>query len=252
MKKKQIISVVLKSLLILTIFAALAVGVYLILRACGFATKEDFIRLRDSLGDTIWIWFLIGALQIVQVIFIPISNQIITVPCALVFNDELWKVWLTSWLSIWLATLILYALGRWGGEKILKWLLKDKEQVSRCIRFINRGWIFFPLGMLLPLPDDIVTVLAGTGKMKFWFVAVCSLFTRGIDTAISVWGWGYLTKYWWGWIILAIGIVLLGIGTWLFWKIERKRENEEKSKYAKYDPYENPEYIERNENNEGF
>lgn len=250
MKKKQIISIILKSLLIIAIFAVLAVSTYFILRACGFTTKEDFVRLRNDLGDTIWLWIIIGAFQIVQVIFIPISNQIITVPCALVFNDELWKVWLTSWISIWLATLILYVLGRWGGEKILKWLLKDKEQVNRCTRFINRGWIFFPLGMLLPLPDDIVTVLAGTGKMKFWFVAVCSLFTRAIDTAVSVWGWGYLTRYWWGWIILAVGIVLLGIGTWLFWRIQRKREKIEQSKYAKYDPNENPEYIERNENNE--
>ena len=250
MKKKQVISIILKSLLILAIFAALAVSTYFILGACGFTTKEDFVRLRNDLGDTVWLWIIIGAFQIVQVIFIPVSNQIITVPCALVFNDELWKVWITSWLSIWLATLILYVLGRWGGEKILSWLLKDREQAERCTHFINRGWIFFPLGMLLPLPDDIVTVLAGTGKMKFWFVALVTFLTRGIDTACSVYGFGFLTRYWWGWVILAAGIVLLGIGTWLFWKIQRKREKIEKSQYEKYDPYENPEYIERNEGNE--
>ena len=245
MKKKRIISVVLKSLLILTIFAALAVGVYFVLRACGFATKEDFVRLRDSLGDTIWIWFIIGALQIVQVIFIPISNQVITVPCALVFNDQLLWVWITSWISIWIATLILYALGRWGGEKILNWLLKDKEQVNRCTKFINRGWIFYPLGMLLPLPDDVVTVLAGTGKMKFWFVALVTFLTRGIDTACSVYGWGFLTRYWWGWIILAVGIIILGVLTIVFWKWQKHKEKVEKSQelYKKYDPYENPEYI---------
>lgn len=243
MKKKQIVSIMLKSLLIIAIFAALAVSAYFILRACGFTTKEDFVRLRNDLGDAAWLWIIIGAFQIVQVIFIPISNQIITVPCALVFNDELWKVWLTSWLSIWLATLILYALGRWGGEKILKWLLKDKEQVNRCTHFINRGWIFFPLGMLLPLPDDIVTVLAGTGKMKFWFVAVCSLFTRAIDTAASVWGWGYLTKFWWGWIILAAGIIALGALTAAFWKWQKRKEMAEKSQDAM-------ESHERNENNE--
>lgn len=232
MKKKRIISVVLKSLLILTIFATLVVGVYFVLRACGFATKEDFVRLRDSLGDTIWIWFIIGALQIVQVIFIPISNQVITVPCALVFNDQLLWVWITSWISIWIATLILYALGRWGGEKVLKWLLKDKEQASRCTKFINRGWMFYPLGMLLPLPDDIVTVLAGTGRMKFWFVALCSLFTRGIDTAASVWGWGCLTRFWWGWIVLAAGIIALGILTAAFWRWQKHKERIEESQDA--------------------
>lgn len=223
MKKTIFVKIlIIKILIIILSFTAIAVSTFFILKACGFTTKEDFLRLRNELGSTFWIWLIIFTLQIIQVIFIPISNQIITVPCALVFNDELWKVWLTSWLSIWVATLTLYALGRWGGEKILKWLLKDEEMVKRCTRFLKRGWVFFPLGMLLPLPDDIVTVLAGTGKMNFWFVAVCSLFTRAIDVACSVWGWGYLTRYWWGWIILAVGIIILGTLSVVFWKWQKR------------------------------
>lgn len=249
MKRKQAITLVLKSLLIIAVFATLTIGVYFILKACGFTTKDDFTRLRNDIGDTIWLWFAIGGLQIVQVIFIPISNQIITVPCALVFNDELWKVWLASWLSIWLATLILYVLGRWGGEKILSWLLKDREQAERCTHFINRGWIFFPLGMLLPLPDDIVTVLAGTGKMKFWFVALVTFLTRGMDTACSVYGFGFLTRYWWGWVILAAGIVALAVATVFFWKWQKHKEKKEKEPKPAQENHDNPEYIERNEGN---
>ena len=46
--------------------------------------------------------------------------------------------------------------------------------------------------------------------MKFYFVLICSLFTRGIDTACSVWGWGWLTKQGvWGWVILSIGVMIL-------------------------------------------
>lgn len=223
-KRKKILYTVLKSLLIIIICAAIALSAYFILRACGFTTQDDFIRLRNQLGNTVWLWLIIGLLQIIQVIFIPISNQIITVPIALVFNDQLLYVWLTSWISIWLATLILYVLGRFGGDKILKWLLNDEEQVKKCTNFLNRGWVFYPLGMLLPIPDDIVSVLAGTGKMKFWFIAVCSFLTRGIDTFCSVYGWGYLTRYWWGWLLLAIGIILLIVGTIIFWKIQRKRD----------------------------
>ena len=203
-EKQQIKSIVLKSLLLIVIIVGIAVGVY-------FALKNaDFVALKNQLGDTFWFWLIIGLLQIVQVIFIPISNQIITVPVALMFPNDLIKVWITSWISIWIATIILYLLGRFGGQKILSWLLGDKEQVDKCTKFLNRGWVFYPLGMLLPLPDDIITVLAGTAKMKFYFVLICSLFTRGIDTACSVWGWGWLTKQGvWGWIILSIGIMIL-------------------------------------------
>lgn len=222
-KKNKIRGTVLRCLLLLVILASLAVGFYFTLRACGFTSAEEYLKLRDELGDTVWLWFVIGSLQVVQVIFIPISNQVVTVPCALVFNNELWKVWLTSWISIWIATMILYFIGRWGGKRLLKWILNDEEQTEKCSNWLKKGWVFYPIGMLLPLPDDIVTTLAGTAKMNVWFVAGCSLITRAIDTACSVYGWGFLTRYWWGWIILVFAFIILGVATWLFWKIEKKK-----------------------------
>ena len=216
---------ILKGLALILIIGAIAVSFYFILRSLGFTDKERFIELRSKLGESFLFWFIIGLLQIVQVIFIPVSNQIITAPIAVIFPiEELWKVWLTSWISIWIATLILYVLGRWGGQKILKWLLSDQKQVEKCTNFLNKGWIFYPLGMLLPLPDDIVTVLAGTGKMKVWYVVVCSLLTRALDTSISVFGFGILAKNWWGWLVMIGGFILLTLGSiWLF-KHQKKKE----------------------------
>lgn len=216
---------IIKSIIVLVVLAGIAVGTYFILRACGFTTADDFIALRDKIGDNVWFWIIIGALQIVQVIFIPLTNQIITVPCALVFNNELWKVWITSWISIWIATLILYWIGRVGGKIVLKWILNDEEQTERCTNFLNRGWIFYPIGMLLPLPDDVITTLAGTAKMNFWFVAICALLTRAVDTACSVYGFGYLARFWWGWIILGVGIILLFLMTFFLWKIDKKEKS---------------------------
>ena len=215
--------IILKCLLIVVILATIAVGAYFILRACGFTTAAKFVELRDNLGDTIWLWLIIGLLQVIQVIFVPISNQIITVPCALVFNDELWKVWLTSWISIWIATMILYFLGRWGGKKVLNWVLNDAKKTETCSNWLKRGWMFYPLGMLLPLPDDIITVLAGTAKMNLLFVVLCSFLTRGVDTACSVYGFGYLTRFGWGWGVLINGFIVLGIISVWFWKWQNKK-----------------------------
>ncbi len=228
---KKYKSSIIKTIIVLVAIASIAVGVYFILKACGYTTKEDFLALRDRIGSNIWFWLIIGFLQVIQVIFIPINNQIITIPCALVFNDELWKVWLTSWISIWIATFILYWIGRSGGKFLLGWILNDKEQTEKCTNWLKRGWFFYPLGMLLPLPDDVITTLAGAAKMKVWFVMLCAFFTRGIDTACSVYGWGFLTKFWWGWVLLGIGIALLILLTFLLWKIDKKlREKEEKQK----------------------
>ena len=136
---------IIKSLIVLTVIASVAVGTYFILRACGFTTKEDFIALRSQIGDNIWFWVVVGFLQIIQVLFIPITNQIITVPCALVFRKHLLQVWITSWISIWIATLILYWIGRFGGRAVLNWILNDKKQTEKCTNWLNRGWIFYPL-----------------------------------------------------------------------------------------------------------
>ena len=230
---KKYKSSIIKTIIVIVCLVAIAVGVYFILRACGFTTKEDFIALKNKFGDSVVFWLIVGLLEIVQVIFVPLTNQIITVPVAMVFNDELWKVWLTAWISIWLATLILYWIGRVGGPKLLKWILNDQEQVEKCTKFLNRGWIFYPIGMILPLPDDVITTLAGTAKMNFFFVAVCSFFTRALDTAFSVFLYGYAVRHPWLWIIIIIGTIALFIFTFFLWKHDQKKRKELEQEQAK-------------------
>lgn len=224
MKNKKVIKTILKSLLVVAVIVAIALCGYFILQAIGFRNADDFIKLRNDLGNSFLFWIIIGLLQIFQVIFIPISNQLITVPLALCFpKNELWKVFLCSWLSIWIATLILYFIGRFGGGKLLKWLLGDKEETEKCKNFLKKGWMFYPLGMLLPLPDDIITILSGTAKMNFVFILGCSFITRAIDVATSVFGFGILTRYWWGWIIIGVFFVGLIIVSIIFFKKQNKK-----------------------------
>ena len=217
-------------LLIVCLVILLMIGIgYLILYSLGFTTSESLLALRDKLGDSLLFWFIIGLCQIFQVIFIPITNQIITVPLALIFQDELWKVFLTSFISIYLATIILYLIGRFSGLKFLRWLIGDETQAKKCQAFLKKGYIFYPLGMLLPLPDDIITLLSGAARFNIVFVVICAFFTRAIDVFCSVFGFGYLTKFPWGIPLLIVGIVLLIVLTILFKLFDKKLFPELKS-----------------------
>lgn len=231
MTKKNIKSIILKALLVAVIIAAIAGISYLILYSLGFTTVEKFEELKASLGDSFLFWAIVSLLQAFQVVFIPISNQIITIPIALLFNNELWKVFLSSWSGITIGSIALYFIGKYGGHRVLSWILSDKEKASELTNKLRTKRMFYPIGMLIPIiPDDLLTTLTGMCGFGFVYVLVIVIITRGICVAASTWGFGYLTKFWWGWVILGIGLVLLILATILLGKLQGKKEEENGNK----------------------
>lgn len=218
---------ILRFLLLVLIIGAIAGITYLILRLCGFTTVEDFTRLRDNLGESIWFWAIIVLLQVVQTIFIPISNQLITGATAVLFNNELWKVWLSAGIGISIGSIILYFIGRFAGEKIVSWALGDKEKAEKLKLGMQKGKGFYVIGMFIPfIPDDVLSVLAGIGKYNVVFVIFITIIARFTCTAFTTWGIGLLTKYWWMWFVLALGVLIMIGATILTYKITFKKDKE--------------------------
>jgi uncharacterized membrane protein YdjX (TVP38/TMEM64 family) len=212
----------LKILLIIAIYAVIGVSSYFILRACGLT---DMDALRTRLGDSFWTYFCIFWLQVFQVVFIPLSNQLITIPASIAFGDRLFYVFLSSWLGISAGTVILYWIGRCGGSRFINWITSDKEKTARCVAFLKNGRAFYPVGMLLSfIPDDILTTVAGMSGYNFWYVMAVTLVTRAVCVACTVFGYGFLIQYWWGWLILILGTAAVGVLTWLAFKYQRQMD----------------------------
>lgn len=207
MKKRQVYMTIGKFVLIISIIAVIAVSTYFILRACGFTTVEDFTNLRNQLGDSIWFWAIIVGLQVIQVVFIPISNSLISAPIAVLFSNELWKVFLSSWIGICIGTVILYFIGKYAGGKLLNFVLGDREKANKLKGFMLQGKAFFIIGDLIPvIPNDVLTVLAGMSGYSFTFTFIVTLITRAVCVATTVWLFGYMTTYPW---LIAILVALL-------------------------------------------
>lgn len=197
----------LKFLLVIGVIAVIALSTYFILRACGYTTVDDFKALRDRLGDSIGFWAIIVGLQIIQVVFIPISNSLISAPIAVIFNNELWKVFLSSWIGICVGTIILYFIGKYAGGKLLNFVLGDKEKAEKLKGFMLQGKAFFVIGDVIPvIPNDVLTVLAGMSGYSFMFTFIVTLITRAICIATTVWLFGYITIYPW---LIAILVALI-------------------------------------------
>lgn len=208
MKKRKVLKIAL-------IVAVLAVIVGI---AWYLMKKLDFQKLSDTFGNSFIFWLIITLLQVIQVVFIPISNQIITIPMVVMFPDKLLYVYLSSWIGITMGSIILYFIGRYGGVKIVAWVLGDKDKANNLSVKMNKTKFFYPIGMLIPvIPDDVLSTLAGMSKFNFLYVLLVTVITRGICVATSVFSIGLLPiREAASALIIIISLVLI---TYKFWKV---------------------------------
>ena len=212
---------ILKGLLVLLIIGTMAGIVYGLMKLLGVETIDGLQRVVNTYG--FWAYAIIVLLQIIQVVFIPISNQIITIPAIAVIG--ILPAFFCSWIGIEIGTIILYFIGKKGGGKLLAWLLSDKEKADRFGELVKTRKLFYIFGMTIGvIPDDLLTTVAGLAKLNFWYVLIVSLITRGICTATTVFSFGILTQTWWGITILCTGIVALIIIGYLFLRYEPQIE----------------------------
>lgn len=222
--------ILLKVLIFLVIVCTIGSVIYLIMHLTGIDTidgLQEFCNKHKEYSYTIIIF-----LQIVQVMFIPISNQIITIPAIAVLGIV--PAFICSFIGIEIGTIILYFIGRYGGGKFLQWLLGDKEKAEKIKNLVNSRRLFYPVGMLIAIiPDDLLTTLAGVAKMNFWYVFIVSAITRALCIAYTVFGIGFLSSTWWGMTIfgvVTVGIIVLG---YLIIRYEPKIEEFFKRKFHK-------------------
>lgn len=210
MKKQKLLKTIGKFAILILVIAGIAVGSYFILRACGFTTVEKFRELRDSMGESIWFWAIIVGLQIIQSVFIPISNSLISLPVSMIFNNEIWKVFLSSFIGIFIGNVILYFIGLFGGGKLLKFVLGDEKKADNFKQIMRDSKSFYLIAGVCPIiPSDVCNVIAGICNYNALFVIISTFFTRAICVATTCWLGGSIAKnpLW----IIALVILLAGM-----------------------------------------
>ncbi len=94
-----------------------------------------------------------------------------------------------SFASVMASSSVLYILGRFGGYKLCEKLLGEEDTEKALGLLRDNGTVYFPLMMMFPVfPDDALTMVAGTIKMKLtWFIPSIVI-GRGIGTASIIFG----------------------------------------------------------------
>ena len=81
-------------------------------------------------------------LQIIQVVFLPINGIIFTIPAIIIYGPT--KSFLLCFVGIMLGSIAMFYIGKFGGCKILKWIVGDKA-ANKYIQSLAKGKYLLPI-----------------------------------------------------------------------------------------------------------
>ncbi len=217
-----------KLLIIVVGFVALALAVYLPLKLSGTLNKiSNTEQLKQLiLNGGIYSYAMFFAIQFLQTTFLPIPAFVTTVAGTLVFGP--WITLALSLISVLCASMFSFWLGRRFGGKLIVWVV-GKDTTEKWQSKLDRGKYVFFLMMLFPVfPDDILCLIVGaTTNITYKFFFLTNLITRPIAIASTCFlGSGLIIPFsGWGipvWIlIVCVGLILF----YLSFKFQPQIEN---------------------------
>ena len=184
-------------------------------------------------------WILFILLQIVLSMLlcvIPGVSMAFILLSQTVLYPVAWQSFLLCFASVIIASTSMYLIGRFGGYPLCVKLLGEEDCEHALGLLRNKGTFFFPFMMLFPFfPDEALTMVAGTIKMKLsWFIPSIVV-ARGIGIATITFGLSaipfdtFTTPWHWIGFVLVIALLVVGVllGARCFSRyMERKNEEE--------------------------
>jgi len=100
-----------------------------------------------------------------------------------------WKCFLAAFAGCFLSYILIDALGRFGGAKLIIKILGE-EDYKKVEDLINKkGYTYIPIIYLLPVfPDDLTCLVVGTMKFKWWYHMLSAFIGKAVGIATVVFG----------------------------------------------------------------
>ena len=190
-KKRHIRNIVLFAvvcILVSAVVLAILMGTGVFYYDNGFHfSSEIFTDLKNSF----WIYPTFIAIQTVLttlLCFVPGTSAAMIGVAVALFGAG-WKSFVVSATGVYLSSFMMYALGRFGGSRIICRLVGE-EDTRKAEEFINEhGKIYFPLALACAgFPDDALVCVAGASRMNFLFFTLSVILGRGIGIATICFG----------------------------------------------------------------
>ncbi len=218
------------SLLALAVVAVSLLSFFILHAAgvMGFNSEGDMVfnpALFAAFSDAWygWLFFILlqTVLSMLLCVFPGVSMALIILSTEVIFPGQPLRSFLLCFASVLIASGTMYAVGRFGGYPLCVRLVGkgDAERALDLLR--DKGTFFFPFMMLFPFfPDEALTMVAGTTRMRLsWFVPSIVV-ARGVGIATIVFGLSAVpferfttVWHWIGFVLaVAVGVALILFG----------------------------------------
>ena len=216
LNKQTIYKLIFCTLVCICIFAA----VFFMICATEIINK---IRSIDALRDYIARFGNMAVLLYVlfcflQVVVLPVPGSV-TVAAGVALFGPL-KCGIYSFIGITLGSVAAFAVGRWIGEKAVRWVVGKDALKKWLAKLKGKDYLILSIMFLLPLfPDDVLCFVAGLSSMTWLYFLIMIAITRATSILATSYSVGLIPiTTWWGILIwLAIG-VLISSAFWLVCK----------------------------------
>lgn len=218
--KKVIYRLILCTLICLSIAGA----VFFAICATGIIKKIGSIdALRDYISQfgnmAVFLYILFSFLQVV---ILPIPGSVTVATGVALFGPL--KCSIYSFIGITLGSVVAFAIGRWIGEKAVKWIVGEDSLKKWLAKLKGKDYLILSIMFLLPLfPDDVLCFVAGLSSMTWTYFLVMIVITRVTSILATSYSVGLIPfTTWWGILIwLLIGALVI-IAFWVVCKYSDK------------------------------
>lgn len=164
------------------VFAGFLIATYLPLKMTGLLDMSPD-ELRQIIQATTYAYAIFIAVQVVQSICIPLPAAVLTLAGVLLFGT--WRTVIMCTVGQTIGNCVSYLIGKKFGRKWVVWIEGD-ENTKKWEEKLKRNKWTLPLAIIFPIiPDETVSILAGSLNVPFGFFLLCNVFVRPAGTAFT-------------------------------------------------------------------
>lgn len=160
----------------------------------------------------VWGWIVLGFVQFIQVVVIPVPATFITLISMKMYPDNLYLLFAVTLGVIMLGVITTYWIGRKWGKKAVVWCAGSEEEYTKWLTVLQskKTNIFYLATIIFPIfPDDVLCLLAGSIKMNFWWYLFANALGRAIGLVTFMFVFKIVSNSIWTIIIMAILVIAL-------------------------------------------